>query len=95
MLERRDRDFAERYGSMFPEDPGIKRRLLGRAEALAAGRAVIVRHGWEVDLPPDSGPFVLESDGTVGEVVPVHADESAPVLTCVGYRRADGSLVER
>lgn len=80
---------------MFGEDPDIKRRLLARAEALAAGRAVIVQHGWEIGLPPDSGPFVLESDGTVGDVVPVHEDESARVLRCVGYRRVDGSLVER
>lgn len=93
-LEAADRAFAAKYAPLLDE-PEVYRSLIRRAEALAAGRPVIVRHGWEIDLPPSSGPFVVEADGTVAAVEPVYADVTAPVLTCVGYRRVDGSLVER
>ncbi len=64
--------------------------------ALKAGKPVIVRNGYEVDLlPPYSGPFCLEADGTVTAVVPIYQDPTAAVRTAVGYRRPDGSVVGR
>lgn len=90
-LERQDREFAGRYGPLFPENDGaVGRMLLGRAGALAAGLPVIVRHGWEIDLEPDAGPFVLEPDGTLVDVVPVYAEPAARPRTVIGYRRPDG-----
>ncbi len=62
--------------------------------ALKAGKPVIVPHGYEIDLPPDSGPFCLEPDGTITPVEPVYRDPDAALRTTVGYRRPDGSLVD-
>jgi len=64
--------------------------------ALKAGKPVIVRNGYEIDLlPPYSGPFCLEPDGTIAAVEPVYRDPNAAIPTVVGYRRRDGSLVVR
>lgn len=62
-----------------------------RLAALRAHRPVIVHHGWEIGLPHDSGPFLLEPDGQV-VAVDVVTDPDRP-LWAVNYRRADGSLV--
>jgi len=61
--------------------------------ALKAGKPVIVPHGYEIDLPPDSGPVCLEPDGTITPVEPVYRDPDAAMPTVVGHRRPDGSLV--
>ncbi len=62
--------------------------------ALKAGKPVIVGNGYEIDLlPPYSGPFCLEPDGTVTAVEPVYHDPNAPRHTVVGYRRPDGTVV--
>jgi len=64
--------------------------------ALKAGRPVIVQNGYEIDLlPPYSGPFCLEPDGTITAVEPVYRDPNAAIPTVVGHRRPDGSLVVR
>ncbi len=63
--------------------------------ALKAGKPVIVGNGYEIDLlPPYSGPFCLESDGTITAVEPVYRDPNAPLRTVIGHRRPDGSLVD-
>lgn len=91
-LERQEREFADRYGPMFPENDGAVGQMLShRAEALAAGLPVRVLHGWEIDVEPDAGPFVVESDGTVVDVEPVYAGPDARPRTVIGYRRPDGS----
>ena len=60
--------------------------------ALKAGEPVIVTHGYEIDLPPDSGPFCLEPDGAITPVTDV-LDPIAAMPTVIGHRRPDGSLV--
>lgn len=83
--------YAVRLGVSGP----ALRPFLARLEALEAGRPVVVQHGYEIDLlPPFSGPFVLEPDGTLSPCEPVYADPSAPVRTVTGYRRPDGSPVD-
>ncbi len=68
------------------------------AAEIAAGQAgapVIVGNGYEIDLlPPYSGPFCLEPDGTITPVEPVYRDPDAALRTTVGYRRPDGSMVD-
>jgi len=60
-----------------------------------AGAPVIVGNGYEIDLlPPYSGPFCLEPDGTITPVEPVYRDPDAALRTTVGYRRPDGSMVD-
>ncbi len=59
-----------------------------------AGAPVLVPHGYEIDLPPDSGPFCLEPDGTITAVEPVYRDPDAPLRTVIGHRRPDGTLVD-
>jgi len=61
--------------------------------ALKAGKPVIVPHGYEIDLPPDSGPVCLEPDGTITPVEPVYRDPDAPLRTVIGHRRPDGKMV--
>jgi len=62
--------------------------------ALKAGKPVVVGNGYEIDfLPPYSGPFCLEADGTITAVEPVYRDPDAAVRTTVGYRRPDGTMV--
>jgi len=61
--------------------------------ALKAGEPVIVPHGYEIDLPPDSGPFCLEPDGTITPVTDV-LDPNAAMPTVIGRRRPDGTMVD-
>jgi len=61
--------------------------------ALKAGEPVIVPHGYEIDLPPDSGPFCLEPDGTITPVEPVYRDPDVPLPTVIDHRRPDGTVV--
>ena len=60
---------------------------------IRAGEPVIVQHGWEIGLAPDSGPFCLERDGRVTPVEAVHVDPAAVVGTVSHYVRPDGTTV--
>ncbi len=68
---------------------GVFRR---QVTALETGLPVVV-HGYQVDLPTEPGPLVLEPDGRVEPLTPVYRDPAASPRTVVGYRRADGTLV--
>jgi len=62
--------------------------------ALKAGNPVVVRNGYEIDLlPPYSGPFCLEPDGTITPVEPVYRDPDVPLRTVIDHRRPDGTVV--
>ncbi len=61
--------------------------------ALKAGKPLVVAHGYEIDLPPDSGPFCLEPGGTITPVEPVYRDPDAPSRTVIGHRRPDRTMV--
>ena len=61
--------------------------------AIQAGEPIIVEHGYEIELPPNTGPFCLEPDGTITPVEPVYRDPNAPRRTVIGHRRPDGTLV--
>jgi hypothetical protein len=43
-------------------------------------------------MPPYSGPWCLEPDGSVVAVEPVY-DPNAAMTTVIGYRRLDGSPI--
>ncbi len=93
-LAAEDRELWVRYGRPL-RSPALDRQLLRRAEAIEAGLPVIVQHGYEIDmLPPMSGPFVVEPDGSVALVEPVCVDTPGSEFpTVLGYRRPDGSMV--
>jgi len=61
--------------------------------AVQAGELIIIEHGYEIDLPPNTGPFCLEPDGTITAVEPVYCDPDAPLRTVIGQRRPDGTMV--
>ncbi len=63
--------------------------------AVQAGEPIIVEHGYEIDLPPNTGPFCLEPDGTITPVEPVYRDPDAPLRTVIGHRRPDRTMVQR
>jgi hypothetical protein len=74
-------------------DPNAERIFTRLAEAVDAGDPVVVRHGYEIDLlPPYSGPWCVEPDGSLTAVEPVY-DPNAAMATVTGYRRPDGSMV--
>lgn len=68
-----------------------EQRCADRLDDLRAHRPVVVQHGWEIGLPPTSGPFLLEADGSVVAVDVVTAPHDP--LRAVNYRRADGTVV--
>ncbi len=73
--------------------PAFGQPFAAQITALKAGKPVIVPHGYEIDLPPDSGPFCLEPDGTITPVEPVYRDPDAPMRTVIDHRRPDGTVV--
>jgi hypothetical protein len=48
--------FAELYGHLEPQLWDVVRDLV-------AGKDVVVQHGWEINMAPDSGPWLLRADG--------------------------------
>jgi len=73
--------------------PKFGQPFAAQIAALKAGKPVIVPHGYEIDLPPDSGPVCLEPDGTITPVEPVYRDPDAPLRTVIDHRRPDGTVV--
>ncbi len=73
--------------------PEFGQPFAAQIAALKAGKPVIVPHGYEIDLPPDSGPVCLEPDGTITPVEPVYRDPDAPLRTVIDHRRPDGTVV--
>ena len=68
-------------------------RFTAELARIEAGESVIVQHGWQIDLAPDSGPFCLEPDGKVRPVEAVYVDPDAEIGTVSHYRRPDGTVV--
>ena len=75
--------------------PAFGHPFAAQITALKVGNPVIVRNGYEIDLlPPYSGPFCLEPDGTITAVEPVYRDPNAPLRTVIDHRRPDGTMVD-
>ncbi len=75
--------------------PAFGQPFAAQITALKAGKPVVVQNGYEIDLlPPYSGPFCLEPDGTITAVEPVYRDPGAALRTTVNYRRPDGTVVD-
>ncbi len=64
------------------DGPEFGHPFAAQITALKAGKPVVVRNGYEIDLlPPYSGPFCLEPDGTIAAVEPVYRDLDAALRT--------------
>ncbi len=73
--------------------PAFGHPFAAQITALKAGKPVVVRNGYEIDLlPPYSGPFCLEPDGTITPVTDV-LDPNAAMPTVIGHRRPDRTMV--
>lgn len=82
-----------RYARMVGASGPTLGRFTATLDALDAGLPVVVGHGWQIDLPAEPGPLVLEPDGSVEPVTAVYVDPDARPRTVSHYVRADGSSV--